>query len=323
MLWNDNRVGEYSIEMTSLEKENFLIDYLKFNNFKYEDTLENCGEEDKYVIVINLVHKIYYKIKSFLASSPIMSEEEFLKIVYYDKYAIHGKFYSENGDLAYEGYAVFDRPKGFGVSYYPNGNKYQEGVFNYKGLVEGKEYYSNGQLKFEGIMVPNMRYGPNFPLFGNYYSREGNLIFSGKFKIKRGGVGHPLSKGSVPEYPIGEKDRPRLNFSKEEDEEAEVIDDEENKEYPMTFEEFKENVLYLFFEYYSDAFVKILKKRLEDYEKEDPNFMKALYDNACWEYDSPHIYGDSSKRVFEKEMLRNYPVYDLRVIVGLEDGFRG
>lgn len=323
MLWNDNRVGEYSIETTSLEKEDFLIDYLKFNNFKYEDTLENCGEEEEYVIVINLVHKIYYKIKSFLASSPIMSEEEFLEIVYYDKYAIHGKFYSENGDLAYDGYTVFDRPKGFGISYYPNGNKHQEGVFNYKGLVEGKEYYSNGQLKFEGIMVPNSRYGPNFPLYGNYYSKEGELIFSGKFHFFRGGVGYPLRKGSVPDYPILEKDRPHLIFGTEEEGEIEENSNNETGEYPMTFEEFEEKVLELFFEYYSEEFVEKLKKQLEELEKEDPNYMKGLYEATCWRYDSPHLYGKNCKKVFEKEYLRHYPVYDLRTDVGLEDGFRG
>ena len=139
------QVGDYAVETNNLEKENFLIDYLESNNFKYERNLENLSAENDYVIVINIVNKIYYKIKNYLASPPILSMEEILKVLYYDKYSIYGKFCSKDGDLAYEGYTIFDRPKGFGVSYYPNGNKYQEGVFNYKGLVEGKEFYSNGQ----------------------------------------------------------------------------------------------------------------------------------------------------------------------------------
>ncbi len=71
-------------------------------------------------------------------------------------------------------------------------------------------------------MVPNGSYGPNYPLFGNYYSREGELIFSGKFKFVRSGLGYPLRKESYPQYPIIEKDHPNLNFSNEEDKIEEV-----------------------------------------------------------------------------------------------------
>ena len=317
------QVGDYAVKTTSLENENCLIDFLEFNKFNYEENLENYCDKEGYVIIINVIDKSFYKLKSLLASPPILSEEEFLKKINYDKYAIYGKFYSDEGDLAYEGYTIFDSPKGLGVSYFPNVNKCQEGVFNFKGLVEGKEFYSNGQLKFEGTMVANGGYGPNYPRFGNYYSKEGKLIFSGTFHFKRGGVGYPLKKGSVPEYTVIEKGRPSYIFRKEENEEIKEENDNETKGYPMTYEEFEKTVLELFFEYYSDEFVEILKKRLEEYEKEHPNFMKAIYDHTCWTYDSPHIYGDSCKLAFEKELLRNYPVYDLRVIVGLEDGFRG
>ena len=319
------QVGDYAVETNSLEDENCLIDFLEFNNFNYEENLENYSNEEGYVIIINVIDKSYYKLKSLLASPQIFSEEEFLKKINYDKYAIYGKFYSDEGDLAYEGHTIFDRPYGLGTSYYANGNKCREGVFERKGLTEGKEYYSNGQLKFEGIFQRNGGYGPNYPSFGNYYSRDGELIFSGKFKGYRSGVGFPIMHKSQPKYKLFEKDMPDLDFSKKEDEEKEkkVEVNNDNKEYPMTFEEFKDKVLELFFEHYSDAFVEMLKKRLEEYEKEHPNFMKAIYDHTCWTYDSPHIYGDSCKLAFEKELLRNYPVYDLRVIVGLEDGFRG
>lgn len=91
----------------------------------------------------------------------------------------------------------------------------------------------------------------------------------------------------------------------------------------MTFEEFEEKVLELFFEYYSDEFVEKLKRQLEEIEKENPNYMKGLYKATCWRYDSPHLYGKSCKRAFEKDYLRHYPVYSIRTDVGLEDGFRG
>ena len=56
------QVGDYAVETNNLEKENFLIDYLESNNFKYERNLENLSAENDYVIVINIVNKIYYKI---------------------------------------------------------------------------------------------------------------------------------------------------------------------------------------------------------------------------------------------------------------------
>ena len=52
------QVGDYAVETNNLEKENFLIDYLESNNFKYERNLENLSAENDYVIVINIVNKI-------------------------------------------------------------------------------------------------------------------------------------------------------------------------------------------------------------------------------------------------------------------------
>ena len=65
-------------------------------------------------------------------------------------------------------------------------------------------------------MVPNGSYGPNYPLFGNYYSREGELIFSGKFEVKKGGVGFPMVK--YPKYyRFNEKDRPEIEYLQKKD----------------------------------------------------------------------------------------------------------
>ena len=72
------------------------------------------------------------------------------------------------------------------------------------------------------------------------------------------------------------------------------------EEYPLSYEEFEEKVLELLFEYHSDEFIEVLKERLAVLEKEDPNYMLGLYKNSCFIYDSPHIYGESCKRSFEK-----------------------
>ena len=112
--------------------------------------------------------------------------------------------------MIYEGYTVLEKPYGLGTAYYSNGNKYREGVFGRKGLLEGKEFYSNGQLKFEGTMFANSGYGPNFPNIGNLYNEEGKLIFSGKFEWKKGGVGYPMMK--YPRYRFEEKDRPEIQY---------------------------------------------------------------------------------------------------------------
>lgn len=87
--------------------------------------------------------------------------------------------------------------------------------------------------------------------------------------------------------------------------------------YPLSYEEFKEKVLKLLFEYHSDEFIEVLKERLAVLEKEDPNYMEGLYKNSCFIYDSPHIYGESCKGAFEKNFLRSTPVHLLRESLGL------
>ena len=92
----------------------------------------------------------------------------------------------------------------------PNGKKYKEGVFGRKGLVEGKEFYSNGQVKFEGIINVNGGYGPNYPVRGNMYDRNGDLIFSGRFEYQKGGVGFPMMR--YPRYRFEEDDAPKIKY---------------------------------------------------------------------------------------------------------------
>ena len=102
------------------------------------------------------------------------------------------KIYSKNGKLMYEGFTKDGRPFGSGTSYFANGNKCQEGVFDIKGLVYGREYYRNGKLRFEGFYKTNTGYGPNYPMFGYCFDEEGNEIFYGELKIRKSGLGWPI-----------------------------------------------------------------------------------------------------------------------------------
>ena len=101
------------------------------------------------------------------------------------------KIYSKNGKLMYEGFTKDGKPFGSGTSYYSNGKKCQEGVFDFIGLVYGREYYRNGKIRFEGAYRANQGYGPNFPVFGYCFDEEGNEIFYGELKISKSRLGWP------------------------------------------------------------------------------------------------------------------------------------
>lgn len=205
------QAGDYVVLPTCIRDENCLINFLKKNGFKYEKYFENDSLDRDYLIVINVIHRIYFRIaKYYLPSAQKLSEKGFLDKINYDPYAIQKELYSDNNELIYEGYTVLEKPYGLGTAYYSNGNKYREGVFGRKGLLEGKEFYSNGHLKFEGTMFANSGYGPNFPNIGNLYNEDGKLIFSGKFEWKKGGVGYPMMK--YPRYRFEEKDRPEIQY---------------------------------------------------------------------------------------------------------------
>ena len=102
------------------------------------------------------------------------------------------KIYSKNGKLMYEGFTKDGMPFGSGTSYYSNGKKCQEGLFDTKGLVYGREYYRNGKLRFEGAYKVNHGYGPNYPVFGYCFDEEGNEIFYGELKVIKSGLGWPI-----------------------------------------------------------------------------------------------------------------------------------
>lgn len=99
----------------------------------------------------------------------------------------------QDGNLAYEGFASEDNsPWGSGTAYYPDGKTFREGLWGEKGFLAGREYYPNGQIRFEGAYRYNGGYGPNFPVYGKYYSETGTLEFEGAFKVRKSGVGWPF-----------------------------------------------------------------------------------------------------------------------------------
>ncbi len=121
--------------------------------------------------------------------------DEFFKKIHYDDNYWITEIFTEDDVLLYMGYVDGDnKPFGLGKVYYPDGKIFQEGLFDFKGLIEGKEYYPNGNLHFEGVWYITTGYGPNVPKIGNLYDETGKLIFTGKFEIRTGGVGYPMIK---------------------------------------------------------------------------------------------------------------------------------
>lgn len=141
----------------------------------------------------------------------IISESKFYdKVNYYPRDKIEPKkIFYESGKLAYEGYALYGDPYGFGKAYFEDGTLYREGIFDIKGIAQGKEYYPSGQLRFEGEWSLTRGYGPNAPFKGNAYDEDGNLIYSGQFEIKRGGVGWPMIQ-KPKGFPLEQENKPKI-----------------------------------------------------------------------------------------------------------------
>lgn len=87
-------------------------------------------------------------------------------------------------------------------------------------------------------------------------------------------------------------------------------------DYPMTYKEYEKKVMELFLEDYEGEALELMKGRIDDILSESPNFMEQLYGYDCFTYDSPHIYGDTCKKVFEDNFLRQTPVAQLRLMIG-------
>lgn len=205
------QVGDYAVKPSSSSAEDDLIDFLRFNNFTHLSSFEDDGTKAQKAMVVNVVNKTYFRIDEHSISCEKISERQFLdKINYRQDEKIEYAVLYDDDSLAYEGLTLRGKPYGLGVAYYPNGNVYRDGVFDIKGIIEGREYYPSGQLKFAGIWAKNSGYGPNYPKIGRYYSQDGDLIFCGKFEVKKGGVGYPMMR--YPKYRFEEKDSPKIEY---------------------------------------------------------------------------------------------------------------
>lgn len=208
--FGDNmQLGDYIVNTENRRDENRLVNFLKSNGFKYCKYFERIQLNNDYLLVINTIHRTYFQIDKYYLAGKKLSVEEFLeKISYFENgHVIRKKIFSDD-KLLYDGYTVDDKPYGLGTLYFDDGNKYLEGIFDIKGLAEGKEFYPNGQVKFEGVWSVTTGYGPNAPRKGNLFSEKGDLIFSGKFEIVRGGVGWPMIR--YPRYGRDPENRPKI-----------------------------------------------------------------------------------------------------------------
>ena len=197
----------YHVKISSDEAKLKLIKFLNDNGFK-----SSC--ESGFLFLIDVVDKTFNSISvDKVGDSHIISESKFYdKVNYYPRDRIvYRQLHDEDGNLVYEGYTLNYSPYGFGKAYFANGNLYREGIFDIKGIVQGKEYYPSGGLRFEGQWCLTGGYGPNAPCDGNAYAEDGELIYSGKFEIKRGGVGWPMIQNPKG-FALEQKQRPKIEY---------------------------------------------------------------------------------------------------------------
>lgn len=90
----------------------------------------------------------------------------------------------------------------------------------------------------------------------------------------------------------------------------------EKQKYPLTYEQYEKKVISLFLEDYSDEKLGEMTQRIDDLLGEENNFIEQLYGYDCFTYDSPHIYGETCKKAFDDDFLRQTPVAQLRMLIG-------
>ena len=196
----------YHVRASSEELKAELMEFLDENGFE-------CNDLRGMLFLIDVVDKTCRPVSVDENACEIISISKFYdKVNYCPKSGILRKqLHDESGNLVYGGYTLDSSPYGFGTAYFSNGNVYREGIFDIKGIVQGKEYYPSGQIRFEGQWCLTRGYGPNAPCDGNAYSENGDLIYSGKFEIKRGGVGWPMIQKPKGFF-IEQKDRPKIDY---------------------------------------------------------------------------------------------------------------
>lgn len=196
---------QYFVKPSSDEAKSKLIRFLKENGFE-------CIGESESVLLIDVVDKTCSGVSADDADSIIFESKFYDKVNYYPrKKIVHKKIFDDENNLLYGGYTLNNAPYGFGTAYFENGNVFREGIFDIKRIAQGKEYYPSGQLRFEGEWYLTRGYGPNAPCNGNAYAEDGEMIYSGKFEIKVGGVGWPMIRNPKG-FPAEQKQRPKIKY---------------------------------------------------------------------------------------------------------------
>lgn len=89
------------------------------------------------------------------------------------------------------------------------------------------------------------------------------------------------------------------------------------KKYPMTYEEYEKRVIELFLE--PRTYTATKKEKLEfiydELLKNDPDFIRNLYEEDCANYDDPEMLGIvDPEYIFSDERLDAIPVYNLELL---------
>jgi len=221
-----------------------------------------------------------------------------------------GKIYGKNNRMLYNGHILNNKPCGIGTTYYINGKKHLEGIFDIKGFVEGKEYYYNGQLRFEGKCNICTGYGPNYPIEGKYYDEDGQLLYSGRFKIKKiGNLGFPRI-----EYPKnfgGILQDPEITYLneydiKEVEENSQKIKTFKQENYPISYEQYYEKMINIFLEKEWNYYYHFTYKEKKEFIDSHNLDLQKYYKHECYKYDK------NEENLFEKpDKIKNYPITDL------------
>lgn len=187
-----------------------------------------------------------------------------------------------NGVLVYEGHTLLDKPHGTGKSFFPNGNVYQEGDFGIKGLLRGKEYYPSGKLRFEGSFKICKGYGPNYPVNGKCYDKDGNLYYEGEIRCTTSGLGYHSVTLPVEYGPIAQAEKPDVPCFLWEEEEVFTGGKDVERDASMTLNEFTTFVEQGFFRRVDETEEARVFLRLDESQKLISDNYKAFIDPECF-----------------------------------------
>ena len=86
------------------------------------------------------------------------------------------------------------------------------------------------------------------------------------------------------------------------------------EKYPLTYEEYEQKIKEIYIKNKKDK--EDAENRLNDLLKKEPDFIKGLYADTCFDYDHPEIYGKITKKSFEDDHLDATPVNVLNMLLG-------